>query len=84
MGCQEIQKLISERGISFEDVAKRILNNEIVDLIKNPAHVDQFYFVISLNGYIHVVPFVISDGQGLILKTIFPSRKFQKKYGRKK
>jgi len=78
------QQLISERGLSFEEVASCILRNEIVDILKNPARNSQFYFVIKLREYIHLVPFLVNENEEIILKTVFPSRKFHRKYeGRK-
>ncbi|MBF8295676.1 MAG: BrnT family toxin [Bacteroidetes bacterium] len=41
-------------------------------------------FLIPINGYIHVVPFVVDDENNFVLKTVFPSRRFHKKLGGKK
>jgi uncharacterized DUF497 family protein len=73
-------KLKSERGVGFEDVASRILHGEIIDIMKNPTRGGQYYFIINLNQYIHVVPFMTGEDE-IILKTIYPSRKYHKKYG---
>jgi uncharacterized DUF497 family protein len=78
------QKLISDRGISFEDVAELVLKNEILDVLKNPVRQGQFYFILMIKGYTHIAPFVISEDGSIILKTVFPSRKLHKKYGGKK
>jgi uncharacterized DUF497 family protein len=78
------QRLIVERGVSFEEVAEILLNKEHVDIIENPAHPNQNYFIVKLNNYIHVVPFVLDEDKRIILKTIFPSRKFNKIYGGQK
>ncbi|CAN2050325.1 BrnT family toxin [Candidatus Magnetomoraceae bacterium gMMP-1] len=73
-------KLRSERGVGFEDAAFRILNGDIIDIMKNPTREGQYYFIINLNQYIHVVPFIIGEDE-IILKTIYPSRKYQKSMG---
>ena len=78
------RKLKLDRGVGFEEAASCILKGEILDFIKNPAHPGQFYFVMILKEYTHVVPFVIGQDEEIILKTIFPSRKFDKLYRRKK
>jgi hypothetical protein len=40
-------------------------------------------FIIRLNDYIYVVPFIIDENESIILKTAYPSRKFNKIYGDK-
>jgi uncharacterized DUF497 family protein len=75
--------LKSERNICFEEAAEIIINKQEIDLIENPVRQGQAYYIIKLNGYIHVVPAVINKKNQIVLKTIFPSRKFQKKYGGK-
>jgi uncharacterized DUF497 family protein len=75
------QKLESERGVRFEDVVLCVKSGEVVEILKNPSKDGQFYMVVALKGYTHVVPFLINQRNEIILKTIFPSRKFHKKYG---
>jgi uncharacterized DUF497 family protein len=77
------RKLMAERGVSFEEAATCILNGEILDIMKNPSYPGQFYFILILNGYTHVVPYKIGSDDEIILKTIFPSRKFHKRYAGK-
>jgi len=74
------KKLISERGISFELVEKIILDNKYIDILENPTRETQDIFIININDYIHIVPFVIDDKDNIVLKTVFPSRKFNKIY----
>ena len=76
------QKLILERGISFEEATSSILNDKILDIVKNPSRPGQFFFVLMLNKYVHIVPFSLGPNEEVILKTIYPSRKYQRKYGR--
>jgi uncharacterized DUF497 family protein len=77
-------KLKKERGISLEEVATLILQKKYVDIVKHPKRPKQKLFLIPINGYIHVVPFVIDDQNNFVLKTVFPSRKFHKRIAEKK
>jgi uncharacterized DUF497 family protein len=74
-------KLIAERNISFDEIAEIILNEEYLDILENPNRDDQMVFIIQLRGYIYVVPFLIDENENIILKTAYPSRKFNKIYG---
>ncbi len=78
---QKNKKLIAERKISFEQIAEKILNKEYLDILENPSRNDQMVFIVKLNEYIYVVPFVIDDQECIVLKTAYPSRKFNKMYG---
>ena len=78
------KRLKDIRGISFEDVAQIILDKKYLAVLENPVRPDQKIFVISYKGYTHVVPFVIDEKDNVVLKTVFPSRKFHKLYGEKK
>ncbi|MBU6338391.1 MAG: toxin [Rickettsiales bacterium] len=69
------------RNMSFEDVEDAILNDEIIDII--PHHNQKLYpnqeiLIVRINNYVCYVPFVI-EGKTMFLKTIIPSRKFNKK-----
>jgi uncharacterized DUF497 family protein len=77
------KKLIAQRGVSFEKVAELILAKEYVDILENPTRKGQFIFLILIKRYINVVPFVIDKDENIVLKTIFPSRKFNNLYGEK-
>jgi len=74
--------LKSTRGISFNDVIEILSNNGIIDNYKHPQsdkYPNQFIYVISINDYIHYVPYVI-DTDYIFLKNIIPSRKLNKIY----
>jgi uncharacterized DUF497 family protein len=73
-----------QRKIGFEEVVEIILNKQEIDLIENPVRDGQAYYIVRLNNYTHVVPAVINENDQIVLKTIFPSRKFHKIYGGKK
>jgi hypothetical protein len=38
---------------------------------------------VPYNDYTYVVPFVVDSDKNIVLKTIYPSRKFHKMYGGK-
>ena len=68
----------------LEEVAALILQKRYVDIVKHPKRPGQWMFVLPIKGYIHVIPFVVDGDGNLVLKTAFPSRKFQKRYEGKK
>ena len=74
--------LIEERNISFEKVVFLIEKNGLLDTLRHPNHEkypNQKMFVIEIDDYAYLVPFVESVDQ-IFLKTIIPSRKATKKY----
>ena len=70
-----------ERNLSFEIFADLILDKKYLDILENPARKDQMIFIIEYKEYTYVVPFIIDDEDNIVLKTVFPSRKFHKIYG---
>jgi uncharacterized DUF497 family protein len=74
--------LKATRGIDFEAVALVIYQGRVLDIIEHPnqeKYPSQRIFVLAINRYIYLVPFVESE-QTIFLKTIIPSRKMKKKY----
>ncbi len=67
------------RGISFEEIALLIEAGEIVDVLDNPGHHGQFIYILDIEDYAVVVPFVETEKE-IFLKTAFPSRKYTKLY----
>ena len=78
------EKLVSERGISFEEVVFAIEDGKVLDVIEHPKagkYHNQRMFVIEWNSYAYLVPFVEDkENDRLFLKTIIPSRKATKRY----
>jgi uncharacterized DUF497 family protein len=77
------QLLILQRGLSFEDVLKKLEKGDIIDRKTHPnkeKYPKQEIFVLELNKYICYVPFVENEKE-IFLKTIIPSRKLNKEYG---
>jgi len=77
------EKLKRERGVSFDMVVEIIQKEEYLDLIINPSRNEQFMFIILLHEYVYTVPFLIDTQKNIILKTMYPSRKYTKIYGKK-
>ena len=65
-------KLKLERNISFEEVSDLILSENFIDIIDHPQRKNQNIFVVEINKYIYVVPFIIDKNENIVLKTIFP------------
>ena len=76
--------LIKERNISFEQIVLAIENRKVVDVMEHPnqkKYKGQKIIFIECSNYVYVVPAAISEsGEECYLKTIFPSRKYTKKY----
>lgn len=78
------QKLIAERGISFEEIIVELDNFRELDIVDNTAkYPNQKMFIVAINNYAHAVPFLFKDNI-YFLKTVYPSRQFTKKYLLKK
>ena len=74
-------KLIMERGLSFDEFAELILEKKYHAILKNTSRPEQKIFVLPFENYTYVVPFIIDDDKNIVLKTVFPSRKYHKIYG---
>lgn len=74
-------KLKKERGIGFGQVVEAITSNNLIKVEKNPnkKYSNQFIYIIKINNYCYLIPFV-KDNNVAFLKTIIPSRKATKKY----
>jgi uncharacterized DUF497 family protein len=77
------EKLIRERGLSFEEFATLIHDGKYLDILQHPTRKNQEIFIVSHRGYTYVVPFVEDNENNIILKTIFPSRKYHRLYKKK-
>lgn len=71
------ERLKRARGISFEE----ILQAKLISIVSHPSLELQEKMIFELRDYIWVVPFVRA-GDDIFLKTIYPSRKYTKKYRR--
>jgi uncharacterized DUF497 family protein len=77
------QKLIDERGVSFEEVAALIYDGKYVDVLQNPTRQNQKIFIVPYKGYTYAVPFVRDEENDcIVLKTLYPSRKHHRLYSK--
>jgi hypothetical protein len=71
-----------ERDISFEEVVFHIERGALLDIVEHPKqekHKGQRLFIVNIEDYAYLVPFIESEEE-IFLKTIIPSRKATKKY----
>ena len=74
-----------ERGISFEEMVLAIEADGLLDELRHPnpeKYPNQSIFVIALDGYVYLVPYVEEPGY-YFLKTVIPSRKATRDYLRR-
>jgi len=74
--------LKAKRGISFDEIALSIQSGQILGIEENPGRPDQKLYILEIESYAVIVPFVENDNE-IFLKTAFPSRKYTKRYGLK-
>lgn len=80
------QQLVQQRGISFERILAAIEQGGLVDVLEhsNPErYPGQLIYVIDIERYLYLVPFVIGKDGTRFLKTIIPSRKATRDYQRR-
>lgn len=76
------QRLKAERNISFEEVVSSIAGGNMLDIVEHPnqeKYKEQRIFIIDINNYAYLVPFVETETE-IFLKTIIPNRKATRKY----
>lgn len=69
------------RSMSFEEISGMILDGLYIGILENPSRDNQMIFIMKVNDYTWVVPFLIDNEERIVLKTAFPSRKFHKRFG---
>jgi uncharacterized DUF497 family protein len=75
-----------ERGISFEQVVLHIEQGDLLDILEhtNPQkYPGQRVLIVRLEEYVYLVPCLEME-DGVVLKTIIPSRKLTKQYSLKR
>ena len=76
------RRLKVERNVSFEEVVFCIERGQLLDIVEHPNPVKyqgQQIFIVRMNDYAYLVPFVETERE-IFLKTIIPSRKATRKY----
>ena len=79
------EKLKAERGVSFDEIVFHIERGDVLDILEHPnqeRYEGQRVFVVHLEQYVYLVPFV-EEQEHVVLMTIIPSRKATKKYLRR-
>ena len=74
------------RGVSFEEVIFHLEDGDLIKRVDHPnqqRYVHQQIFVVQIDDYVYLVPFV-EDHEKYFLKTIIPSRKLTRAYLKKK
>ena len=71
-----------ERDISFEEITYLIESGQILSVEENPTRPDQKIYILEIDNYAVVVPFVETENE-IFLKTALPSRKYAKRFGLK-
>lgn len=84
---KEKEEIVKQKhGMSFEEVIRALDKKKILTKFAHPnrkKYPNQHVFVVEINGYAIVVPH-IEQGEKIFLKTAFPSRKYTKKFIKKK
>ena len=65
-------ELIKNRNLSFEEIVYWIMNDGLIDIIEHynkEKYPNQEIFVVNIENYIYLVPFV-EDDKTIFLKTI--------------
>ena len=70
------------RGVSFGEIVFFIMSGGLLDVVPHPhpqKYPGQRVFVVRVEDYVYLVPFVEQEGT-VFLKTIIPSRKATRQY----
>ena len=81
------RQLVEQRGVSFERVVASIELGGLVDVLDHPnqeRYPGQLIYVVEIDEYLYLVPFVPGPDGTRFLKTIIPSRKATRDYGRRR
>jgi len=74
--------LKQDRGVGFEHMVVLLEQGNVLDVMDHPdreKYPHQRVAIVEIDGYACLVLYV-TDGAGIFLKTIIPSRKATKKY----
>ncbi len=72
------------RGVSFEEIVAAIEDGGVLGVLEHPnpeRYPNQRVYLVEFMDYVFVVPFVREETKReLVLKTIYPSRKYTRIY----
>ena len=78
------ERLKRTRGVSFEEMVIAIEDGNVVDVLQHPnadRYPNQLVYLVEYKDYVFAVPFLRdSESQEIVLKTIYPSRKYTRLY----
>ena len=80
--AEKNQLLMTERGISFEDVLFALQSGKLLDDLVHPnanTYPNQRMFVVEVDEYAWLVPYVENESE-IFLKSVIPIRKATKHY----
>lgn len=80
--AEKNQILMSERGISFEDVLFALQSGRLLDDLVHPnkdKYPNQRMLVVNVDDYAWLVPYIETEAE-IFLKSAIPSRKATKHY----
>ncbi len=80
------RQLMRQREISFEDVTAALDGGDLVATVNHPnqeRYPGQMIYVVDIDDYLYLVPFVTEPDGTISLKAIIPSRKAIGGYGRR-
>lgn len=81
-GAEKNDRLMQERGISFEQMVVAIEAGGLLDVLDHPnasKYPNQKILVVVSDGYAYLLPFVEQDDH-FFLETVIPSRKATRDY----
>jgi len=76
------ERLKRDRKVSFEAVLFHIERGDLLDIVAHPnqeKYGGQKMFVVNIENYVYLVPFVETEEE-VFLITVIPSRKATRKY----
>lgn len=79
------EHLKQSRGISFEEIVLAIESGGLLDVLTHPnskRYPNQRVMVVAVLEYVYLVPHV-EEPDHIFLKTVIPSRKATRDYGRR-
>ncbi len=75
--------LMENRGISFDICVVAIEQGKVLAIVPNKhPRTHQKKYIIEIDDYVYVIPYV-EDDEKIFFKTVYPSRKENKKYKNK-
>ena len=75
----ELKKI---RGFNFDDVLEQLSKGEILQISEHPnkkKYPNQYIITLLYNNYVCLIPFVYESEEVIFLKTVYYSRKANKK-----